>query len=149
MAKDAVSDHHARVELATELLLGTPRSDPKGRYHLKRQYPKGQRELEAREVLSDELRREAPDGYFAGLLADMIDPRVKSRAIDKQSVKFIRAPGGRRSSGRLDLEIRQFMHEQECGVDAAAVLAKEHFKLSETRIWQAWKSGEAKTKTRI
>jgi hypothetical protein len=147
MAKD--SDHHARVKLATELLLGTPRSDPKGYYHLKRRYPEGRRELKARKALADELRTEAPDGYFTHLLADMIDPRVKSRAIDKQSVKFIPARGGRRSSGRLDLKICEFMHKKKRrgGVDAAAVLAKEHFKISETRVWQAWKSMLAKPKT--
>jgi hypothetical protein len=132
-------DQASSTDLATELLLGKPKGDPDGRYHLKREYPRGERELMARAALADELRKEAPQGYFVGLLAALIDPRVEAASMEKQAVKFIPPKGGRRSSGRLDLEIAAFIREQHCGVDAAVVLAKEHFHVSESRVWQAWK----------
>jgi hypothetical protein len=138
------------IDLATELLLGKPRGDPEGHYHLKREYPKGQREVMARAALAYELRREAPHGYFAGLLADLIDPEVRSTSIEKRTVKFVRPRGGRRASGRLDLDIIEFMrkylgqHPEQ--TEAAVNEAAKHFDKSERRIWDAWEP-VAKTQT--
>jgi hypothetical protein len=132
------------VDLATELLLGTPRSDPRGWYYLKREYikPGSDREFDARAALADELRKEAPDGYFVGLLADMIDPRVNATSIEKQTVKFVPPKGGRRASGRLDLDIiefmRKYLEKYPDQTEAAANEAAKHFHKSERRIWAAW-----------
>jgi hypothetical protein len=59
------------AELANELLLGKPSGG--SRYH-QRKYPEGRRALAARAALAQLLKAEAPDGYYASLLAEMIAP---------------------------------------------------------------------------
>jgi hypothetical protein len=142
------------AELAEELLLGKPAGDARG-WYIKREYlkPDSKRERVARIALARELRKEAPVGHFVHLLAALIDPRpprkanggTTRRVIPKQTVQFVPPKGGRRASGRADLDIVVFMREwlaqdpKRRKTDAAVVQAKNHFDVSESRVWQAWR----------
>jgi hypothetical protein len=142
------------ASLATALLLGSPAGDDKGWYS-KRKYlkPGRKRELAARVALAIELRKEAPDGYFANLLAALIDPRpprqptgiMVKRVVPKQTIKFTPPKGGRRASDRGDLDIAQFMREwleaqepKHRKIDAAVYTASVYFHVSERRVEKAW-----------
>ncbi len=130
-------------DLAHELLLGSPISGQNGWYH-KRQYlkPGSKRESAARAALARLLRDEAPDGYFTQIVASMIDPQTNSPLIN-QRIKIVRLQGGKRATGRLNIDIAKFIHkrrEEQPGITMEAVIydAAEHFRISERRIKYAW-----------
>ncbi len=136
----------SRARLAHRLLAGTLTSDPEGWYP-KRRYPSGKRELAARQALADELRREAPDGYFVHIIAAMIDPRTDSELI-RQKIEFAPAKDSRletKTSWKLDHDIARFMHEYRekhpgrGSVTKAVDAAVDHFGFETRRIEEAWK----------
>jgi hypothetical protein len=147
----------ALAELADELLLGKPSG---GRRYHQRKYPKGKRALAARAALAKLLRAEAPDGYYTPLLAEMISPHPKPgtvAVIERQRVKFIPPRGGKRASGRLELDIAKFVRKKLAEVQRerrrrkmrplkedrlakrTVDQAKARFRVSEKTVRNAWK----------
>jgi hypothetical protein len=135
----------ARTELAYELLLGKPISDPEGWYP-RREYPEpgSKRERAARTALAMALRK--GDRYFIDLVAAMIHPRPQS-AIIKQKIEFAPSKDKRRETkplDRRDLDIAVFIHEWRAAhagspVQAAIAEAADHFGFAERIIWAGWK----------
>jgi len=129
-------------ELAIELLRGTSVFDNKGR-HYKRDYlePGSSHERAARAALARLLRKEAPDGYFTQIVASLIDP-PRRRVVVTQRIEFKRLKGNPwRASGRLDVEIAEFIHERRkagCQLKDAVTDAAEHFRVGEEKVRKAW-----------
>jgi hypothetical protein len=128
------------AELADELLLGKPSGGP--RYH-QRKYPEGKRALAARAALAKLLRAEAPEGRYTGLLAEMISPHLEPgtsfkkqsthTVIRRQTVEFIPPRGGKRASGRLELDIAKFVRKKLAQVQKER-LKKKMLPLKEDRL---------------
>jgi hypothetical protein len=96
------------------------------------------RELAARAALARELRKEAPGGFYTGVLACLIDP---PRSGVTQRIEFKRLKGAPRLSERADLDIVLFMRaqlEKDPKIDAAVKAAETHFDLKERRVRKAW-----------
>jgi hypothetical protein len=133
------------TDLAQELLFGELKSDPTGWYP-KREYPTGERREMAYAALAYELRREAPDGHFVGLVAAMYDPHTEG-VLPRLRIELKRGRGRKgeaRVIGRRGGEIAEFLHvwraahPDETDVASAIDAAEKHFGLAGRIIWDVW-----------